>query len=215
MKVALYARVSTRDKDQNPEVQLDQLRDYCARAGYEIVGEYVDQASASDFVKRTAWAKLMKGAATRSFKGVVVWKLDRAFRDTVMALSVVRQLRSWGIDILFATQPELSVAGASGDLMLTIYAGFAEFEKAQIRERVNAGLALARKQGKVLGRKRLPIPFNKVLEAHQEACEQLPRVSKGNQGYSGAARILSAEYKRPITPGFVQNRILAGPEGVE
>ena len=213
MKVALYARVSTRDKDQNPEVQLSQLREFCQREGHEIIGEFVDQASASDFVRRTAWAKLMKAAATRQFKGLIVWKLDRAFRDTVMALTVVRQLRGYGIDVMFATQPELSVAGASGDLMLTIYAGFAQFEKDQIRERVNAGLALARKEGRVLGRKRLPLTFINVLEAHQEACEQLPRVSKGNQGYSLAARIIKQRHGVNVTPGFVQNRILAGAEG--
>jgi DNA invertase Pin-like site-specific DNA recombinase len=60
MNVALYARVSTQDKEQNPEVQLVALREYCELAEWEIHGEYVDKASAGDLVGRTAWTRLMK-----------------------------------------------------------------------------------------------------------------------------------------------------------
>ena len=178
MKVALYARVSTRDKDQNPEVQLNQLREYCTRLGYEIVGEYTDQAKSADLVRRTAWQKLMKDAAVHKFRAIIVWKLDRPFRDTMMALQVVKMVRGHGIDFFFATQPELNVAGPAGDLMLTIFAAFAQFEKDQIVERVNAGLALARKEGKTFGRPKKAIELAKVCAAYHASGNNLTHAAK-------------------------------------
>ncbi|MGI2335726.1 MAG: recombinase family protein [Dehalogenimonas sp.] len=205
MKVALYARVSTRDKDQNPEVQLSAMRDYCQRQGYEIIGEYVDKASAADFVRRESWVKLMKHAATRKFKGVLAWKLDRVFRDTVMALTVVRRLRAWGIDLHLITQPELSVAGPAGDLMLTIYAGFAQFEKDQIRERVNAGIALARKEGKVFGRRPAGVDVAKVCNAYHKAGE-------GRGRWARTAEIIREETGLKMSRGFAHKRLSRAAE---
>lgn len=63
MKVALYARVSTTDKDQEPETQLLPLRDFCRAQGWQIVGEFVDRASATDLRGRTAWRDLLAHAA--------------------------------------------------------------------------------------------------------------------------------------------------------
>ncbi len=58
MRLAIYARVSTRDKDQNPETQLLPLREFAAAQTWSIVGEFVDQASAVDLRARTAWRDL-------------------------------------------------------------------------------------------------------------------------------------------------------------
>jgi len=210
MKVALYARVSTRDKNQDPEVQLMELRKYCQENGMEIIREYVDHASANDFVRRTAWKQLLADAATRKFKGLLVWKLDRAFRDITVATSSVKMLRNAGIDFIVTTVPVLSVQGPAGDLMFNIYAAFAQFEKDTIIERVNAGLSRAKAKGKTFGRPRKAIDFNKVLEAHEIACSRVNRITKENQGYSETARILSEQTGLRITAGWVYNRLKAG-----
>ena len=63
MKVALYARVSTSDRDQNPETQLMALRDFCRTFGWEIVAEYVDVASARDLALRSEWKRLLDDCA--------------------------------------------------------------------------------------------------------------------------------------------------------
>lgn len=210
MKVALYARVSTRDKNQDPEVQLMELRKYCQDNCMEITEEYIDQASANDFIHRTAWKQLLADAAGRKFKGLLVWKLDRAFRDITVATSSVKMLRNAGIDFIVTTVPVLSVQGPAGDLMFNIYAAFAQFEKDTIIERVNAGLSRAKAKGKVFGRPRKAIDFNKVLEAHEIACSRVDRLTKANQGYSEAARILSEQTGLRITAGWVYNRIKAG-----
>lgn len=82
MRVALYARVSTRDKDQNPETQLLRLRDFVkGHPDWHMTREYVDVASANDALHRTAWRQLNDDAIRHRFDAVLVFKLDRAFRS--------------------------------------------------------------------------------------------------------------------------------------
>jgi Resolvase, N terminal domain len=90
---ALYARVSTRDKDQDPTLQLTPMREYAASRGWEA-GEYVDHASASDMSGRKAWARLIEDARRRRIDHVMAWKLDRPFRSTLHRL---RTLEAFGI----------------------------------------------------------------------------------------------------------------------
>jgi len=81
MRTALYARVSTDDREQDPETQLLALRDFARAQGWDVHGEYVDHAPANDPLHRTAWRKLLDDAAKRRFQAVLVFKLDRAFRS--------------------------------------------------------------------------------------------------------------------------------------
>ena len=96
MRVAIYARVSTADKEQDPDTQLMALRDWCKSQGWGIHQEYIDTASANDQRGRTAWRELMDDAAKRQFNMVIVFKLDRAFRsvkdmhDTLSAWEIAR-----------------------------------------------------------------------------------------------------------------------------
>ena len=104
--VALYARVSTRDKDQDPELQLGPLREYVAARGWKAT-EYVDRAPAGDLAHRTSWRRLLADAASRRIDLVLVWKLDRAFRSTLDALSTLQDLEHRGVGFASITQPEL------------------------------------------------------------------------------------------------------------
>ena len=81
MKVALYARVSTTDRDQDPETQLVALRGYCESQSWNIVEEFTDEASARDLRRRVSWRKLLDHSYRRQFDAVLVFKLDRAFRS--------------------------------------------------------------------------------------------------------------------------------------
>ncbi len=95
MKVALYARVSTNDKYQDPETQLIPMRDFCTAQGWEVIREYVDKAPANDLAHRLHWRQLLDDAAKHRFGVVLVFELDRAFRsvkhmhDTLAAWEVV------------------------------------------------------------------------------------------------------------------------------
>ena len=154
MKVALYARVSTIDKDQDPETQLMPLREFAEAKGWETHQEYVDRASASDLYHRVQWRRLLDDAARKRFKAVVVFKLDRAFRsvkdmhDTLGAWELV------GVGFQ-SMREQFDTSTPIGRLMLTMLAAIAEFELELIRERVKAGMDRARKQGKTIGRPRV------------------------------------------------------------
>ena len=154
MKIAVYARVSTSDKQQDPESQLMVLRDYCKAMGWEIHREYVDHAPANDQAHRIAWRELLDDAAKHRFQAVLVFKLDRAFRsvkhmhDTLAAWEVV------GVAFK-SVREQFDTSTALGRLLLNLLASLAEFELELIRERVKSGMDRARRQGKRIGRPRL------------------------------------------------------------
>ena len=154
MKVALYARVSTSDRDQNPETQLVALREFADVNGWIVYKEYIDTASANDLRGRKAWRQLLDDGARKRFEAVVVFKLDRAFRsvkdmyDTLSAWDLV------GVDFR-SIREQFDTGTPIGRLLMTMLAAIAEFELELIRERVRAGMERARKQGIKLGRPRV------------------------------------------------------------
>jgi DNA invertase Pin-like site-specific DNA recombinase len=183
MRAAIYARVSTSDKEQNPDTQLLPLREFAAVQGWQTAGEYVDRASATDLRGRRAWRDLVAQASRRKLDCIVVWKLDRAFRSVAHMAQTVEQLRRWGVGLRSYSEPWLDTSGTSpvGDLMLNILASFAQFERSLIAERVKAGMARAKKQGKHVGR---PTKLNGNLDALR------PAIEAGTLSRSAAARRL-------------------------
>lgn len=151
LRVALYARVSTRDKDQDPELQLEAMREYVRARGWDAV-EFVDTAAAGDLAHRTAWARLLADVARRKVDLVMVWKLDRAFRSTLHALATLRDFEHVGVGFTALTQPELDTTSAAGRLVFTILAAVAEMERELIADRVREGMRHAARQGKRIGR---------------------------------------------------------------
>jgi DNA invertase Pin-like site-specific DNA recombinase len=154
VKVAVYARVSTSDKNQDPETQLLPLRDFCVAMGWEVYREYIDQAPANDLLHRTQWRRLLDDAAKRRFSVVLVFKLDRGFRsvkhfhDTLAAWELV------GVSFQ-SLREQFDTSTALGRLLLNLLAALAEFELELIRERVKPGMDRARRQGKRIGRPRI------------------------------------------------------------
>ncbi len=91
------ARVSTKDKEQDPETQLRPLREHVAgQENAELVDEFVDKASADDLRGRREWRRLLELAQVRKVDLIVVWRLDRAFRSVLDGAQTLKQLRSWG-----------------------------------------------------------------------------------------------------------------------
>jgi len=199
MKTALYARVSTDDKGQNPEMQLDQLRKLCQDAEWTITEEYVDHASASDFIKRKAWAKLMKDASLRKFELLLVWKLDRAFRSVIDGANTLGILRTYNIKFKSLQESFIDTTTPFGEVMFHISVAWAQLERDMLKVRVNAGLDHARahgtKSGKAFGRPHMAIDLQKVSKAYQSC--------GGNK--SAAARMLSEQLDKRITAAHVFN----------
>ena len=179
----MHVRVSTTEKDQDADTQLLPLREFVQAQGWTTAGEYIDHASATDLRGRTAWRDLLAQASRRRLDCILVWKLDRAFRSVAHMAQTVEQFRRWGAGLRSYSEPWLDTSGTSpvGDLMLNILASFAQFERALIAERVRAGMARAKRQGKHVGR---PAKLNGNLDALR------PAIEAGTLSRSAAARQL-------------------------
>jgi DNA invertase Pin-like site-specific DNA recombinase len=150
MKVAIYARVSTHE--QTAENQLLELRRYVEARGWTAV-EYVDQGISGAKDRRPALDQLVADVRRHRVQGVVCWRLDRLGRNL---RHLVRLLDEWqSRSIAFVTLGEgIDTSTPAGRLVAGVLASIAEFERARIQERIHAGLARARAQGKRLGRRR-------------------------------------------------------------
>jgi DNA invertase Pin-like site-specific DNA recombinase len=95
-RVAIYARVSTRDKNQDPELQLEPMRALAEAQGWKFL-EYVDYASAADMNGRKQWTRLMVDVRQRKVDLVMCWKLDRCFRSSLHAHRSMEELGEAGV----------------------------------------------------------------------------------------------------------------------
>src|SRR5215472_13461469 len=139
MRAAVYARVST--TDQNCEMQLKELREYCHRRRWEIVGEYVDLGWSGAKTSRPQFDRVMRDASLHRFDCVIVWKLDRWGRSVSHCLDSLEQLRRAGVRWLDLTNNlDTDQSNPTAALLLHILAAVAQFEREMMRERVNAGL---------------------------------------------------------------------------
>lgn len=151
MKVALYARVSTTDKEQDPETQLRHLRAIAQAYGHEIHKEYVDKASGRTVKGRDAYQQMLKDAKAHRFNAIMAYKLDRLHRNLMEAVGFVDNLRLIGVDLIL-TSEAIDTSTAMGRAMMQITAVFAELESAKTSERVLIGMERARAEGKVCNR---------------------------------------------------------------
>jgi DNA invertase Pin-like site-specific DNA recombinase len=151
-RVALYARVSTSNGQQDPEMQLRELREYAKHRGLAIIGEYIDKMTGSKD-SRPALNRLMADASQRKCDAVLVWKLDRFGRSLRHLVNAIAELEALGVAFV-SLRDNLDLSTPSGRLMFQIIGAMAEFERSLIQERVRAGLRNARSKGKRLGRPR-------------------------------------------------------------
>jgi DNA invertase Pin-like site-specific DNA recombinase len=147
-RAAVYARVSTHD--QTTENQLLELRRYCEARGWTST-EYVDTISGAKD-SRPALDRLMLDARRRRFDVLVVWRLDRLGRNLKHLILTLDELAALGIAFTSLNEG-IDTGTPAGRLQLHLLAAIAEFERARIVERVRAGMARARKEGKRLGRR--------------------------------------------------------------
>src|SRR6266851_5242004 len=154
-RVALYARVSTAKKDesgefiQDPEVQLQALREHAQRENWNVIAEYVDRASGAK-EKRPALDRLMADAHERKFDVVCVWKFDRFARSIIHLNMALKVFKSLGIAFVSKTEAA-DTSTIAGRAMFGMLSVFAEMERELIGERVKAGMKTAKAQGVKFG----------------------------------------------------------------
>jgi DNA invertase Pin-like site-specific DNA recombinase len=159
-RAAIYARVSTHN-GQNPEMQLEELRAYCKRRGWEIAGEYVDVGISGAKERRPALDRLLVLCRKRSVDAVVVYRYDRFARSLRQLVNALEEFRALGIDFV-SLHEGVDTSTPNGRLVFGIFASIAEFERELIRDRVRSGLASAKARGKRLGRPRVTVDSARI-----------------------------------------------------
>src|SRR5262245_6846538 len=153
-RIAIYTRVST--DGQSVENQRRELLAVVERRGWEVVQEFTDHgiSGAGGRDKRPAFDRMLKGATRREFDMVAAWSVDRLGRSLQHLVSFLGEIQAANVG-LYLHQQALDTSAPSGRALFQMCGVFAEFERAMIVERVNAGLKRARAAGKVLGRPKI------------------------------------------------------------
>ena len=154
LRAAIYARVST--LDQEPENQLSELRRYVTARGWTAT-EFVDRGVSGSRDRRPALDAVLTDIKRRRFDVLVCWRLDRLGRSLKHLVTLLDELQVLGVAFVSLAEG-IDATTPAGKLQMHILAAIAEFERARIAERVQAGLARAKKQGKKLGRPERTVP---------------------------------------------------------
>jgi len=162
MRIGLYSRVSTKDRGQDCENQLAQLREFAAKQGWTVSREYVDHESGAKS-DRVEFQQMFRDAAQRRFDLLLFWSLDRFSREGVLeTLTHLNRLTAAGVGYRSFTESYFDSCGIFKDAVISILATVAKQERIRISERVRAGLERARSKGKTLGRPRRVVDARKV-----------------------------------------------------
>ena len=157
MKVAIFARVSTTDR-QTTDRQINDLRDLCAKQSWtveHVIAEHVSGAKAN--TDREGVQELFALAQRRAVQKIVVTEISRIGRNVSESVQIIETLTAAGVS-LYIQNIGMETLLADGrpnfmfkPILLTLV-GFAEMERELLRERIKSGLDTARRKGKKLGR---------------------------------------------------------------
>ena len=191
MRIGIYARVSTTDQDCSQ--QLSALREYATARRWDVQGEYVDHGVSGTKDSRPAMNRLMEAARRRTIDAIVCWKIDRWGRSMPHFVASVQELRSQGVRFIAVTQGiDTDESNPTSKLLLNLLASFAEFERELIVERTRAGLARARKQGRIGGQPKLVVDRAAVLQLNDQGSTQREIADELGISAASVCRILQA-----------------------
>jgi DNA invertase Pin-like site-specific DNA recombinase len=165
MRVAIYARVSTDDKGQDPENQLIELRSWANHSGHSIAAEYIDHDSGRKGADgRRRFAELFADAAKRKFDCVVFWALDRFSREGMTKTIIhLQRLTSYGVSFHSYTEPHLATDNELvRNVLLALLSSLAKLEAEKISSRTKAGMVRAKAKGIKIGRPKIGSTFGRI-----------------------------------------------------
>lgn len=189
-RAGLYARVSTTDQ-QTIALQVRALREYAARRGWAIALQVKEVGSGAS--QRERREKLLDAARRREIDVVLVWRLDRWGRSVADLLATLQELDHLGVGFVSLTEA-LDLTTPSGRAMAALLAVFAEFEREILRERVRAGLAHARLNGKRLGRPETVARYAaEIRKLHHSGVSKSEIARRLQVGRTSVRRILTSK----------------------
>jgi DNA invertase Pin-like site-specific DNA recombinase len=156
-------RISTKGHGQTTDTQALALREYAGHRDFQIVDEYRDEGISGAKDRRPQLDRLMADARKRRFDAVLVARFDRFARSTKHLVLALEEFSSLGIDFISLNE-SIDTSSAMGRMVFTVIAAVAELERSIIRERVQAGVDRARKQGKRLGRPSAIVDRERIRE---------------------------------------------------
>ena len=202
MRAAIYARVSTANNGQSPEMQLREIGEYCERRGCTVAGEYVDVGISGTKQKRPELDRLLADAHRRRFDTVVVWKFDRFARSVSHLLRALETFQALGIEFVSLTEG-VDTSTPAGKMVFTVLGAVAELERSLIVERVKAGLRHARAKGKRLGRPRISVDTRRIGLLRAQGLSWAAVAEHLGIGEGTAYRAWAASAKIPLRLGSV------------
>jgi DNA invertase Pin-like site-specific DNA recombinase len=197
VRVALYARISTLNHGQDPEVQLRELRVYCERRGFEIAGEFIDKGISGSREQRPALDKLMAVCRKRLVAAVVVYRYDRFARSLRQLVNALEEFNSLDIDFI-SLHEGVDTSTPNGRLVFGIFASVAEFERHLTRDRICSGLAAAKAKGKRVGRPRVAVDALRIASLRREGYSWSQITAKTGVTKGTAQRAAASLPKTPI-----------------
>ena len=190
-RAGLYARVSTTDQQTLP-MQMRAMHDYADRRGWMIATQIREIGSGA--VQREAREQLMEAARRREIDVVVVWRLDRWGRSVTDLMATLQELEHLGVGFVSLTEA-LDLTTPAGRAMAGLLAVFAAFEREILQERVRAGLAHARQNGKRLGRpETAALHAAEIRKLHRAGVSKSEIARRLTIGRTSVRRILAKNY---------------------
>jgi DNA invertase Pin-like site-specific DNA recombinase len=188
MKIAIYSRVSTKDKGQDVENQTLQLEDFCKRQGWEVVKRFTDYMSGKSDA-RPGLQDMFSSARRKEFDCLLFWSLDRLSREGALGtLQHLQRLSQYGVNYKSYTEQYIDSCGIFADAVIGIIATIAKQERIRISDRTKAGLQRTKANGTILGRPKL-IP-NKVWDLREQGFNISDIVKQTTYSESTVRRIL-------------------------
>jgi DNA invertase Pin-like site-specific DNA recombinase len=205
-RAAFYVRVST--VEQHPETQLRELREYAQRRGLSVPQEqeYVDHGIGGTKARRPALDRMLEDARRRRFDVLIVWSCDRLARSTRHFLQVLDELDSCEVQFV-SLREAFDTSGALGRAFLGIVAVLGEMERALLIERVRSGMARARAEGRQIGRARLDVNREQVLEDRRSGMSLTQVAKKHGISRASVCRLMKEGNTNPdvAVPAFAGN----------
>jgi len=169
VRAALYARISTNDGRQHAANQLDELIEFALAQHWHVFQSYVDEESGA-VDERVALKRLLTDAQTRKFDVLLVWDLSRLTRGgPAKAFEYIERLKKCGVDFWSLKEPHFRTSGDGvGDVFIALAAHIAREERRVMRQRIMAGMARARKDGKAIGRPAAQLDPGRLLRYIEE-----------------------------------------------
>lgn len=160
MKVGLYARVSTDDKGQDPETQIEIIRDIAIKRGFEIEGSYIDFKSGKD-PNRPQWQLLMKKVERKEIDGILALRVDRVMRSVIHLCDTMEFMKKHDAKLIFSDM-EYDPDNPNSELMINFLSAIAQWERSIISKRTSEGMQHRIAKGQKFGKAPRDIPIHTI-----------------------------------------------------